>query len=116
MRLPALRPVEAGESTSTAYLVMGLQMLTESIVLLVMRPMPPAMKGCILFVPADHRPNGGVAQGIEYFVDLGARHSKYIFCVPRLEPFDQYIRTGLGCSASCAFILISPFGLTTQLF
>src|ERR1700691_1146139 len=55
----------------------------------------PGDKSCILFVPADYRLNGGVAQGIEYFVNLCARHSKNIFRTLGLEYFDDDIRTCL---------------------
>jgi hypothetical protein len=53
----------------------------------------PGDEGGVLFVPADHRLNGGVAQGIEYFVDLCAGHSENIVRVPRLEHFDDNLRT-----------------------
>src|SRR5271168_3366712 len=70
----------------------------------------PGDEGCILFVPADYRLNGGVAQGIEYFVNLAPGTPKTYFV-----PWASSISTTTSapvfvCSATSAFILLLLVG------
>src|SRR6266849_89007 len=73
-------------------------------------------EGCILLMTADHGLDGGIAQSVEYLVDLCAGHSKGIFCATRLKHSDKDIGTCHCLRFRLCFHLIAPFGTTYSAF